>query len=50
MSMAVFQQTFYIETGNENFLGGTVARNLPAIVGDRSSTPGPGRFHMPQSK
>ena len=47
--MAVFQQTLYIETGNENFPGGTVDNNLPAIVGDMSSTPGPGRFHMPQS-
>ena len=32
------------------FPGGTVAKNLPASVGDSGSIPGPGRSHMPQSK
>ena len=26
-----------------------VAKNLPANAGDRSSSPGPGRSHMPRS-
>ena len=33
----------------ENFSGGKVHRNPPANAGDMSSTPGPGRFHMPRS-
>ena len=31
------------------FLGGTVVENLPANAGDKGSSPGPGRSHMPQS-
>ena len=31
------------------FPGGTVVKNLPANAGDRGSSPGPGRSHMPQS-
>ena len=30
--------------------GGTVDKNLPAMQGDPGLIPGPGRFHMPQSK
>ena len=33
----------------EDFLGGTVDKNLSANAGDRGSIAGPGRFHMPQS-
>ena len=33
-----------------DFPGGTVVKNPPANVGDTGSSPGPGRFHMPQSK
>ena len=32
-----------------DFPGGTVVKNLPASAGDTGSSPGPGRFHMPQS-
>ena len=31
------------------FPGGSVVKNPPANTGDRSSTPVPGRFHMPWS-
>ena len=31
------------------FLGGAVVKNPPANVGDTSSSPGPGRSHMPRS-
>ena len=31
------------------FPGGTVVKNPPANAGDMSSSPGPGRSHMPQS-
>ena len=30
-----------------DFPGGSVDKNLPANAEDRSSIPGPGRFHMP---
>ena len=33
----------------QDFPGGPVAKNLPAIVGDTGSILGPGRFHMLQS-
>ena len=29
--------------------GGPVAKSSPASRGDTGSTPGPGRFHLPQS-
>ena len=32
-----------------DFLGGAVVKNLPANAGDTSSSPCPGRSHMPQS-
>ena len=32
-----------------DFPGGTVVKNPPANAGDTGSSPGPGRFHMPQS-
>ena len=32
-----------------DFPGGTVVKNLPANAGDRGSSPGPGKSHMPQS-
>ena len=31
------------------FPGGAVVKNPPANTGDRGSSPGPGRSHMPQS-
>ena len=31
------------------FPGGAVVKNPPANAGDRGSSPGPGRSHMPQS-
>ena len=31
------------------FPGGAVVESLPADAGDRGSSPGPGRSHMPQS-
>ena len=34
---------------NSGFPGGTVVENLPANAGDMGSSPGPGRYHMPQS-
>ena len=33
----------------QNFPGGAMVKNPPANTGDTGSTPGPGRFHMPQS-
>ena len=32
-----------------DFTGGAVLKNPPANAGDRGSSPGLGRFHMPQS-
>ena len=53
-SSEIFSSTFkYIrkktEEGNRDFLGGPVVKNPPANGGDRGSSPGPGRSHMPQS-
>ena len=31
------------------FPGGAVVKNPPANAGDKGSSPGPGRSHMPQS-
>ena len=31
----------------QDFLSGSVVKNLPASAGDMGSIPGPGRFHMP---
>ena len=33
----------------QDFPGGTVVKNPPANAGDTGSSPGPGRYHMPQS-
>ena len=33
----------------EDFPGGAVVKNPTASAGDTGSSPGPGRFHMPQS-
>ena len=33
-----------------NIPGGPGVKNLPASTRDRGLIPGPGRFHMPQSK
>ena len=38
-----------IKKRSEGFPGGTVVENLPANAGDTGSSPGLGRFHMPQS-
>ena len=35
--------------GGEDFLGGTVDRNLPANAGDTGLISGPGKFHKLQS-
>ena len=32
-----------------DFPGGTVVKNSPANAGDKGSSPGPGRSHMPRS-
>ena len=32
-----------------DFPGGTVVKNPPANTGDKDSSPGPGRSHMPRS-
>ena len=34
---------------DRDFPGGTVVKNPPANAGDRGSSPGPGRSHMPWS-
>ena len=34
---------------NGGFLGGAVAKNLPANAGDTGLSPGPERSHMPRS-
>ena len=31
------------------FPGGAVVKNLPANAGDKGSSPGPGKSHMPRS-
>ena len=42
--------TVYVKkTKQEGFPGGAVAENPPANAGDMSSSPGPGRSHMPRS-
>ena len=33
----------------QGFPGGAVVKNPPANAGDKGSSPGPGRSHMPQS-
>ena len=35
--------------GDRDFPGGTVVKNPPANAGDTSSSPGPGRSHIPRS-
>ena len=35
--------------GSIDFPGGTVDKNLAANARDPGSTPGPGRFHLPQT-
>ena len=37
------------EDARRGFPWGAVVKNLPANAGGTSSTPGPGRSHMPQS-
>ena len=37
------------KNNNRGFPGGTVAKNPPDNAGDAGSSPGPGKFHMPQS-
>ena len=42
--MATFE-----EVKKRDFPGGLVVKNPPCNAGDTDSTPGPRRFHMPQS-
>ena len=37
------------KTETEGFPGGAVVKNPPANAGNRGSSPGPGRSHMPWS-
>ena len=37
------------QKGERDFPGGAVVKNLSANAGDMGSSPGLGRFHMPQS-
>ena len=37
------------KTTKRDFPGGAVVKNPPANAGDTSSSPGPGRSHMPWS-
>ena len=39
----------YEKKEDTGFPGGAVVENLPANAGDRGSSPGLGRSHMPQS-
>ena len=39
----------YLKKKFRDFPGGAVVKNPPANAGDTGSSPGPGRFHMPQS-
>ena len=41
--------TLISKTNMGDFPGGAVVKNPPANAGDTSSSPGPGRSHMPQS-
>ena len=43
------QDVFLARKGMRDFPGGTLVKNLPANAGDTSSSPGPGRSHMPRS-
>ena len=36
-----------LKTSTGGFPGGAVVNNPPANAGDRGSSPGPGRSHMP---
>ena len=40
---------FELQKEVQDFPGGAVAKNPSANAGNTSLTPGPGRFHMPQS-
>ena len=39
----------FLKSGERDFPGGTVVKNLPANAGDTGSIPGPGRSHMVRS-
>ena len=39
----------HIKHKRRDFPGGAVVKNLPANAGDTSSSPGPGRSHVPRS-
>ena len=39
----------FLKRNLRDFPGGAVVKNPPANAGDTGSSPGPGRFHMPQS-
>ena len=42
-------ETYALKSHLLGFPGGTMVKNPPANAGDRGSSPGPGRSHMPQS-
>ena len=39
----------YLKTRGQGFPGGTVVKNPPANAGDKGSSPGLGKYHMPRS-
>ena len=43
------QKDLLVQKFKVGFPGGTVVKNPPANAGDTGSSPGPGRYHMPQS-
>ena len=43
----IYKQLLKVE--KEGFPGGAVVKNPPANAGDKGSSPGPGRSHMPRS-
>ena len=42
-------QSLHFKKSSGDFPGGAVVENLPANAWDTSSSPGPGRSHMPRS-
>ena len=45
-NQAINSETHWIKSNIQDFLGGSVVKNLPANVGDECSTPDSGIFHM----
>ena len=49
MCTILFSSTYLKKTAGLGFAGGAVVKNPPANAGDKGSSPGLGRPHMPRS-